>query len=201
MLTTVRHTGAYRPQIGCQSAFFVRSVRVARRTSVRYQIPLGAIDLAAAAELRVAAPTTRTVAVGCVRLSGTMFVADAFAGWLIGQVADAGRRRLAPWLLGSDQQRALQQAATAAIQQLPAGFGPAMRPRTTRRAPSTWPESSTRSSRWRRRRPSRWPITRAAKQLALARAAQDLGTSPLPGWSCKAVWCWLVTKTWWPPSD
>jgi hypothetical protein len=45
-----------------------------------------------------------------------MFVADAFAGWLIGQVADAGRRRLAPWLLGSDQQRALQQAATAAIQ-------------------------------------------------------------------------------------
>jgi hypothetical protein len=45
-----------------------------------------------------------------------VFVAEAFAAWLVEQVADAGRKRLGAWLLGSDQQRALQQAATAAIQ-------------------------------------------------------------------------------------
>jgi len=45
-----------------------------------------------------------------------VFIAEAFGGWLAGQLADAGRRRLGGWLLGSDQQRALQQAATAAIQ-------------------------------------------------------------------------------------
>jgi hypothetical protein len=45
-----------------------------------------------------------------------VFVADALGGWLIGQLADAGRKRLGSWLLGSDQERALQQAATAAIQ-------------------------------------------------------------------------------------
>jgi hypothetical protein len=44
-----------------------------------------------------------------------MFVAEAFAGWLFGQLLDAGRNRLGEWLLGSDQKRALQQAATAAI--------------------------------------------------------------------------------------
>jgi hypothetical protein len=44
-----------------------------------------------------------------------VFVAEAFAGWLFGQLADASRNRLGGWLLGSDQQRALQQAATAAI--------------------------------------------------------------------------------------
>jgi hypothetical protein len=44
-----------------------------------------------------------------------VFVAEAFAGWLFGQLADAGRKRLGGWLLGSDQQRALQQAATVAI--------------------------------------------------------------------------------------
>jgi tetratricopeptide (TPR) repeat protein len=42
-------------------------------------------------------------------------VAEAFGGWLAGQLAEAGRKRLATWLLGSEQQRALQQAATAAI--------------------------------------------------------------------------------------
>jgi hypothetical protein len=45
-----------------------------------------------------------------------VFIAEAFAAWLIEQVADAGRKRLAAWLLGSDQERALQQAATAAIE-------------------------------------------------------------------------------------
>jgi hypothetical protein len=44
-----------------------------------------------------------------------VFVAEAFAGWLVGQVADASRKRMGILLLGSDQERALQEAATAAI--------------------------------------------------------------------------------------
>jgi hypothetical protein len=44
------------------------------------------------------------------------FIADALGGWLVGQVAAAGRKRLGDWLLGTEQERALQQAATAAIQ-------------------------------------------------------------------------------------
>ena len=45
-----------------------------------------------------------------------VFIAEAFAGWLVSQLADAGRKGLGGWLTGSDQVRALQQAATAAIQ-------------------------------------------------------------------------------------
>jgi hypothetical protein len=45
-----------------------------------------------------------------------VFVAEALGGWLIGQMANAGRKRLGSWLLGSELERALQQAATAAIQ-------------------------------------------------------------------------------------
>jgi hypothetical protein len=59
--------------------------------------------------------TASTGGVGYVRLSRMVFVAEAFAGWLFGQLADAGRKRLSAGLLGNDQQRALQQAATAAI--------------------------------------------------------------------------------------
>jgi tetratricopeptide (TPR) repeat protein len=44
-----------------------------------------------------------------------VFIAEAFAGWLVGQVAAAGGKRLGAWLLGSYQQQALQQAATTAI--------------------------------------------------------------------------------------
>jgi hypothetical protein len=44
-----------------------------------------------------------------------VFIANAFAGWLIGQLATAGRKRLSEWLYGSGQERALQGAATAAI--------------------------------------------------------------------------------------
>jgi predicted ATPase len=36
---------------------------------------------------------------------------DALRGWLIGQVAAGGRKRLGDWLLGTEQERALQQAA------------------------------------------------------------------------------------------
>jgi hypothetical protein len=44
------------------------------------------------------------------------FVADGFGAWLVGLLADAGRRRLTSIVLGTDQERALRQAATAAIQ-------------------------------------------------------------------------------------
>ena len=45
-----------------------------------------------------------------------VFVADDLGGWLVGLLADAGRKKLTTWLLGSDQERALRQAAAAAIQ-------------------------------------------------------------------------------------
>jgi hypothetical protein len=45
-----------------------------------------------------------------------VFVADDLGGWLVGLLADAGRKKLTTWVLGSDQERALRQAATAAIE-------------------------------------------------------------------------------------
>ena len=45
-----------------------------------------------------------------------VFVADDLAAWLIGLLADAGRRRLTKFVLGSEQERALRQAATAAVE-------------------------------------------------------------------------------------
>jgi len=45
-----------------------------------------------------------------------MFVADALAAWLVGLLADAGRKKLITLVLGGDQERALRQAATAAIE-------------------------------------------------------------------------------------
>jgi hypothetical protein len=45
-----------------------------------------------------------------------VFVADDLLAWLVGLLADAGRKKLVTLALGSDQQRALRQAATAAIQ-------------------------------------------------------------------------------------
>jgi hypothetical protein len=45
-----------------------------------------------------------------------VFVADDLGAWLVGLLADIGRKRLATMFLGSEQQRALQQAATAAVQ-------------------------------------------------------------------------------------
>ena len=43
-----------------------------------------------------------------------LFVADDLSAWLIGVLADAGRRRLARLALGTDSERALRQAATEA---------------------------------------------------------------------------------------
>jgi hypothetical protein len=44
-----------------------------------------------------------------------VFVADDLAAWLVGLLAEAGRRRLITWAFGSDQERALKQAAVVAV--------------------------------------------------------------------------------------
>ena len=44
-----------------------------------------------------------------------VFVADALGGWLVGQLADAGRRKLTELVLGSEQERALRRAADVAV--------------------------------------------------------------------------------------
>lgn len=44
-----------------------------------------------------------------------VFVADDLGAWLVGAVADAGRKRLTTVVLGSDQERALRSAATSAV--------------------------------------------------------------------------------------
>ena len=48
--------------------------------------------------------------------AGVVFVADDLGAWLVGLLADAGRKKLTALVLGSDQERALRQAATAAVQ-------------------------------------------------------------------------------------
>ena len=47
--------------------------------------------------------------------AGVPFVADDLGAWLIGVLADAGRRKLTTFVLGTDQQRALRSAGTAAV--------------------------------------------------------------------------------------
>ena len=44
-----------------------------------------------------------------------VFVADALGGWLVEQLADAGRKKLTELVLGSEQERALRRAADAAV--------------------------------------------------------------------------------------
>ena len=45
-----------------------------------------------------------------------VFVADDLMAWLVGKLADAGSKRLVTWAFGSDQERELRRAATAAVQ-------------------------------------------------------------------------------------
>ena len=45
-----------------------------------------------------------------------VFVVDALAGWLVGLLADAGRKKLTNLVVGDAQERALRQAAIAAVQ-------------------------------------------------------------------------------------
>lgn len=49
-------------------------------------------------------------------MTGMVFVADDLGAWLVASLADAGRRRLSTLVLGTDQERALRQAAATAIQ-------------------------------------------------------------------------------------
>lgn len=50
-----------------------------------------------------------------VGAADVVFVVDAFGAWLVEQLADAGRKKLAEFILGDDQDRALRQAANSAI--------------------------------------------------------------------------------------
>jgi len=43
------------------------------------------------------------------------FVADDLGAWLVGLLADASRKKLMEFVLGTDQERALRSAATAAV--------------------------------------------------------------------------------------
>ena len=43
-------------------------------------------------------------------------VVDDLTAWLVALLADAGRKRLTSWVLGTDQQRALRQATEAAVE-------------------------------------------------------------------------------------
>jgi tetratricopeptide (TPR) repeat protein len=52
------------------------------------------------------------------------FVADDIGAWLIGLLADAARRRLATWILGTEQERALRDAAAAAVWAVAREFRP-----------------------------------------------------------------------------
>ncbi len=58
------------------------------------------------------------------KTAGVVFVADDLAAWLIGVLADAGCKKLTRLVLGSDQERALQRAAVAAIEATAAELDP-----------------------------------------------------------------------------
>jgi hypothetical protein len=50
------------------------------------------------------------------KTDGVVLVADCFATWSAGLLAEAGREKLTVWALTSEQEHALRQTATAAIQ-------------------------------------------------------------------------------------
>ena len=53
-----------------------------------------------------------------------VFVADDLGAWLVALLADAGRKKLTTWALGSEQERALRQAATTAIELMATQLAP-----------------------------------------------------------------------------
>ena len=74
-----------------------------------------------------------------------VFVADDLGAWLVFVLAEAGRKKPTTLVLGSDQERALRQAAAAAVPAQP----------VDRR-----PLAATTNAPWRRRdhdQGSRWP--------------------------------------------
>jgi hypothetical protein len=46
------------------------------------------------------------------------FVADDLAAWLVALLADTDRKKLSTFVRGTDQERALRSAATAAVEQV-----------------------------------------------------------------------------------
>ena len=54
-----------------------------------------------------------------------VLVADDLAAWLVGLLADAGRKKLTTLILGSDQERALRGAAEAAVESTATQLAPA----------------------------------------------------------------------------
>jgi len=50
-------------------------------------------------------------------MASVVFIADDLAAWLIGLLADAGRKKLTTLIFGTEQERALRSAATAAVRQ------------------------------------------------------------------------------------
>jgi hypothetical protein len=56
--------------------------------------------------------------------AGVVFVVDAFGVWLVEQLADAGRKKLTELILGDEHDRALRQAANAAIRATAAEVSP-----------------------------------------------------------------------------
>ena len=53
-----------------------------------------------------------------------VFVVDDLVAWLVGLLADAGRKKLTTLVLGSEQERALRQAAAAAVEATAAQLAP-----------------------------------------------------------------------------
>jgi Tetratricopeptide repeat len=53
-----------------------------------------------------------------------VFIVDDLLGWLVGLVADTGRKKLVTLVLGSDQERALRQATVAAVEATAAQLAP-----------------------------------------------------------------------------
>jgi hypothetical protein len=51
----------------------------------------------------------------CLHNGGVDLVADDLGAWLIGLLADAGRRKLVSFVLGDEQERALHRACQAAL--------------------------------------------------------------------------------------
>ena len=58
------------------------------------------------------------------KTAGVVFVADDLAAWLVGLLADAGRKKLTTLVLGTDQERALRQAADGRYRVHRRGAGP-----------------------------------------------------------------------------
>jgi hypothetical protein len=63
-----------------------------------------------------------------------VWVADDLAAWLVEQLADAGRRKLTDLVLGDEIERALRQAATAAVRAAASELSPGDEDRAERLA-------------------------------------------------------------------